>query len=163
MASPNLPRRTKKERAGPRLTAYSRLTGVRILSAERGRAEAALSLSDRLTNRRGVLHGGAMATLLDTTLGAATISAMAPEEWCATTSLSIQFISGARDGDVRATAEVLRRGKRIAFVRGEARDGDGNLLAVAQGVWHIWPAESQVAKGANARAGTSKRRAPRGA
>lgn len=122
-----------------RLTSFGRLLGISVDASESGRATASMPVAARLKNRRGVMHGGAVSTLLDTALGAAVISAMTPEEWCATVSLQIQFLAGATSGRVSARGEVVRRAKRLAFARGELVDAKGAVLATASGVWYIWP------------------------
>jgi len=40
---------------------------------------------------------------------------------------------------------VLRRGRRVAFAEGRLTDGAGQLLAVAQGTWHLEPHDPEVA------------------
>jgi uncharacterized protein (TIGR00369 family) len=100
---------------------------------------ATLRVAEHHCNLRGVVHGGVIASLLDTALGAAVISAIPKEWWCATTSLSIQFVQGRGDGVLTASGRVLRRGRRVAFAAGEVRDDGGRLMAAAQGSWHLWP------------------------
>jgi len=77
-------------------------------------------------------------------MGAAVISAIPKEWWCATTGLSIQFVAGAREGALTATGKVVRRGRTIAFVSGEAHDAQGRLVATAQGTWHLWPHKPEM-------------------
>lgn len=115
------------------------MLGIRIVAMDGGKAEAEMAATARLRNRRGAIHGGAVASLLDTVMGAATISAMNPEEWCATVSLSIHYLAASRSRRVRARASVTRRARCLAFVRGEIEDADGTMLAEAQGVWYVWP------------------------
>jgi len=112
--------------------------GIEIVRREAGSAEAALDLAPHHLNRRGVVHGGVVASLLDSALGAAVISSIPPEWWCATTSLSTQFHDGAGAGRLTATGRVLRRGVRIAFAEGEVRDARNRRIATAHGTWHLW-------------------------
>lgn len=42
-----------------------------------------------------------------------------------------------RDGDVIASAVCERRGRSLCFVRGEARDSNGALLALATGSFKL--------------------------
>ena len=119
----------------PPFTSY---LGVEVENMGGGEAVATLRLAAHHRNRRGVVHGGVIASLLDTALGAAVISAIPKEWWCATTSLSIQFLEGRGDGVLKATGTVLRRGRRVAFAGGEVRDDTGRLIAAAQGSWHLW-------------------------
>jgi len=48
-------------------------------------------------------------------------------------------VEGARRGPITAEGVLLRRGQRVAFASGEARDSEGLVVARAQGTWHIWP------------------------
>lgn len=113
--------------------------GADLIRREDGEAEIALDLAPHHLNRRGVAHGGVVCSLLDTALGAAVISSMPPEWWCATTSLQIQFIAGCGEGRLVASGRVVRRGRRVAFARGEVRDGRDKIVASAEGAWHLWP------------------------
>ncbi len=118
---------------------FNTYLGIRVERKQAGTASASLDLAAQHLNRRGVAHGGVVSALLDSALGAAVISAMPQEWWCATTSLSCQFIEGAGTGCLTATGSVLRRGRKIAFAAGEVRDDRNRLIATAQGTWHLWP------------------------
>jgi 2-keto-4-pentenoate hydratase/2-oxohepta-3-ene-1,7-dioic acid hydratase in catechol pathway len=64
---------------------------------------------------------------------------MPKEWWCATTTLTTQFIGGAGEGRLVATGRLLRRGQSVAFAAGEVRDERGKIVASATGTWHLWP------------------------
>jgi uncharacterized protein (TIGR00369 family) len=123
---------------------FNQYLGIRVTRMEGGEAEASIELAPHHTNNRGVAHGGVVSSLLDSAMGAAVISAIPKEWWCATTGLSIQFVAGAHEGTVTATGKVERRGRTIAFVHGEARDAGGRLVATAQGTWHLWPHKPEL-------------------
>ena len=125
---------------------FNQYLGIRVDRMEGGEAEASIDLATQHTNNRGVAHGGVVSSLLDSAMGAAVISAIPKEWWCATTGLSIQFIAGAREGTLTATGRVDRRGRAVAFVRGEAHDASGALVATAQGTWHLWPHKPEMEK-----------------
>jgi uncharacterized protein (TIGR00369 family) len=123
---------------------FNQYLGIRVDRMEGGTASATIELKTQHTNNRGVAHGGVVSSLLDSAMGAAVISAIPPEWWCATTGLSIQFIAGARAGTLTAEGRVERRGRSIAFARGEARDAQGGLVATAHGTWHLWPHKPEM-------------------
>ena len=120
---------------------FSTFLGIELESRGEGQARCALELAPHHLNRRGVAHGGILASLLDSALGAAVISSMPEAWWCATTSLSIQFIAGVGPGRLVATGRVLRRGRTTAFATGEVHDAAGNVVAAASGTWHLWSAQ----------------------
>src|SRR2546422_3152988 len=132
----------KSSQAGS--TPFSQLLGMRCLEREKGRARYELEVGPEHLNRRGVAHGGVVASLLDTAMGAAVISSIAPEEWCGTLELSIQFREPVLPGTVTAEGRMARRGRTVAFAEGEIRDPAERILATAHGVWTIWPRKPSV-------------------
>lgn len=120
-------------------TPFDALLGLEVTRAADGEAEAVLELTDGHRNRRGVAHGGVVSALLDTSLGAAVVSTLTPEEWCGTLELSVQFRDPARRGPLRGRGRVVRRGRRVAFAQGEVLDARGKVVAAAHGVWTVWP------------------------
>jgi len=117
---------------------FNEYLGTEIVRRDDGEIEVRLELKPHHLNQRGVAHGGVVTSVLDSALGAAVIDSMPREWWCATTSLTTQFIGGAREGTVVANGRVVRRGSNIAFATGELRGGGGKLVATASGTWHLW-------------------------
>src|SRR6058998_3420039 len=72
-------------------TPFSQLLGMRCISREKGLAHYEMEVGTDHLNRRGVAHGGVVASLLDTALGASVVSTLTPEEWTGTLELSVQF------------------------------------------------------------------------
>ncbi|MGD8329325.1 MAG: PaaI family thioesterase [Acidobacteriota bacterium] len=127
------------QRRPPQPTPFGTHLGMEIVDAADGVASVRMELADHLRNRRGVAHGGAVASLLDAALGAAVISAIAPQEWCGTLQLSIQFHDPARHGPLTGVGRVVRRARRVAFAEGEVIDARGRAVARAHGTWTVWP------------------------
>jgi len=125
---------------------FNQYLGIRVVRMEAGEAEASIELAPHHTNNRGVAHGGVVSSLLDSAMGAAVISAIPSEWWCATTGLSIQFVAGAHAGVLQASGKVVRRGRSVAFVQGTAHDAKGTLVATAHGTWHLWPHKPEMEK-----------------
>lgn len=118
---------------------FTKYLGIEVTRMESGSAEAHLDLGPHHLNSRGVVHGGVLAALLDTAIGAAVVSAIPKEWWCATTSLSVQFLEGAHEGRLTARGRVLRKGRRVAFAGGDVYDAGERHVATAQGSFHLWP------------------------
>ena len=77
--------------------------------------------------------------MLDMALGGALVSILPKQEWCATTQLSISFISAARpDEKITANGNVVKRGKNVAHLEGKITTGSGRTIATATGTWAIW-------------------------
>jgi len=118
--------------------------GFRVVAAQSGAGVCTVTgrVERRHLNINGVVHGGVYATILDTAMGAAVVSDLAPGETTATTSLYVEFLRAAREGDtLTARGRIQRRGRHIAFVEGELTGADGQRLSQARGTWYIWSPE----------------------
>jgi uncharacterized protein (TIGR00369 family) len=118
--------------------------GFKIDLARSGRGTCTVTgrVESRHLNINSVVHGGVYATILDTAMGAAVISMLRPGETAATTSLYVEFLRAAREGDtLTARGEVLRRGRHFVFAEGDLYGEDGRRLSQARGTWYIWATE----------------------
>jgi uncharacterized protein (TIGR00369 family) len=82
-------------------------------------------------NPLGVVHGGWIATLLDTGMACAVHSALKPGESFTTTSMNVTFVRPVTDQIARVRCEgiVLHSGGRVATAEGKIYDAEGNLIA----------------------------------
>jgi acyl-CoA thioesterase len=113
------------------LVPYARLLGMEFVSAERGRATFSLDVRPELTRMRGIVHGGAIVSLMDTAAAFAVHTLLDHEQWTVTVDLTIHFLRPAITGRMLAHASVVRDGRRLAVISIEAKDDAGNLIAVA--------------------------------
>ncbi len=118
--------------------------GFRIDAARSGTGVCTVTgrVERRHLNINMVVDGGVYATILDTAMGGAVVSVLGEGETTATTSLYVEFLRAAREGDtLTARGEVLRRGHHIAFAEGNLYGADGRRLSQARGTWYIWSHE----------------------
>jgi len=81
-------------------------------------------------------------TILDTAMGAAVLSMLRSGETAAITSLYVEFLRAAREGDpLTARGEVLRRGRHFVFAQGDLYGEGDRRLSQARGTWYIWGTE----------------------
>lgn len=111
--------------------AYARLLGLEIVRLERGASVLSLEVRPELTRMEGIVHGGAIASLLDSASAFAVLSLLRPEERTVTVDLTLHFLRPVSGGRVEARAKVLRAGRRVATVSIEATDDAGRLVATA--------------------------------
>jgi len=117
--------------------------GFRVVPEKSGRGFCTVSgkVERRHLNINGIVHGGVYATILDTAMGGSVVSLLNAEETAATTSLYVEFLRTAREGEVlTAVGHVLRRGRHLAFAEGNLVGSDGERLSQARGTWYIWSA-----------------------
>ena len=122
--------------AGLTQSAFSELIGCRLQRLEQGVAEVALTLEPHLRNRAGKLHGGAIFSLVDITMGLACSSAHGFDRQSATIECKINYIRAVADGEVMCTARVIHPGRRTLVVEADVMQGD-KLVAKAQGTFAV--------------------------
>lgn len=126
--------------------------GLRFVSCEPGKAVIELPYDRRLVGdpSTGVLHGGAITSLLDTVSGCAAFSALNPIRRVATLDLRIDYMRPAKaDVNVIAVADCYRVTKHVAFVRAIAHDGDESRpIATSSGTFAFFEARSNSPMGA---------------
>jgi acyl-CoA thioesterase len=110
---------------------FARLLGIEIDEVSSGTATLGLTIRKQLTQNHGVVHGGAIASLIDTATAFAIISLLAPGERVTTVDLAISYLRPLTEGRVTAVARVLRSGKRLFVVSAEVLDKDGKLASTA--------------------------------
>ena len=110
---------------------YVRLLGMEFLGAERGEARVALELREELTRNEGLMHGGAIASLMDSASAFAVMSLLEPGQSTVTIDLMIHFLRPVLRGRIEARARVLRAGRRIATLSIDTTDDAGKLTATA--------------------------------
>jgi uncharacterized protein (TIGR00369 family) len=105
--------------------------GMELRSLELDRAELSLPYDAKLATMEDVVHGGAIASLIDTAgMAAAWSDDFEPEQVAgATVSLHVDYVAPARGKDLTATATVARRGRSLSFVDVRVTEPDGRLVA----------------------------------
>ena len=93
----------------------------------------AARVEQRHLNPDGVMHGGAMAALLDEGMRAGLRAEGAGASRLG--SFSVRYLLPARPGSLRVTWQLQRRGRRIHFASASAADADGQLLATADATY----------------------------
>jgi uncharacterized protein (TIGR00369 family) len=120
---------------------YARALGLEMLGVGAGWAELAMPYRADLVGdpATGVMHGGAVSALMDTTCGGAVMSHLDAGVGTATLDLRIDYMRGAQPGQtVRARAECIRVTRTIAFVRATAHDDDTDTpVATASGAFTV--------------------------
>jgi uncharacterized protein (TIGR00369 family) len=110
---------------------FARLLGIRIEDLGDGTAELVMPYRDDLATIGDTVHGGAIATLADTTaMAAAWSGAEVPERLQGSTvSLTVQYATAARGVDLVGRARVTRRSRRLVFLDVTVSAPDGTPVA----------------------------------
>ena len=110
---------------------FARFLGIEIEELAPGTASLAVNVRKELTQNQGVVHGGAIASLIDTATAFSILSLLAPREKVTTVDLAISYLRPATGGRLRAVAKVVRAGRRLFVVSAEVFDKHGKLITTA--------------------------------
>lgn len=118
------------------------LEGLRAepVSSEKGRATWRLTVAEQHLRTHGILHGGVVATLLDTAMGRAVSTLCRDDQSAVTAQLNVNFIRPSWTGEtLMITGEVQHSGRQTAVTRGEIRTAAGVLVATGTGTFLFVP------------------------
>jgi uncharacterized protein (TIGR00369 family) len=107
--------------------------GISLIEADHGHAVFEANPDGSAYNPMGTVHGGYIATMLDSACGIAAHTGLKPGQAYTTLELKTSFLRPLTDrsGAVRAVGKLISMGGRAAFAEAALYDGDGRLCATA--------------------------------
>jgi uncharacterized protein (TIGR00369 family) len=115
--------------------------GENSVSFEVGQVRFTLVPQEFHYNPLGTVHGGVIATMLDSAAGCAVHSVLAAGEGYTSIDLTTKYLRpiSAATGLITATGTVIQRGARTALAQAQLTDERGKLLAHATSTCMIFP------------------------
>ena len=115
------------------LPSAAELIGLRIKSVEPGRVRMAMVPAEYHYNPIGSVHGGVIATLLDTVMACATQSKLPPGRTCTTLEIKLNYLRAltAASGEVVGEGVAVHTGRQVAVAEGKVSDANGRIFAAA--------------------------------
>ena len=107
------------------------LLGFDVESVHKGRAIFRLDVQPNHKQIHGVVHGGIIAALADTTAAIAAYTVIPQGTEIATVQLSINYLEPVPGGRIKADARVLRAGRNFVATECEIFNEDGSIAAKA--------------------------------
>jgi acyl-CoA thioesterase len=123
------PEREKAVREKFETNHFPRLLGIEIDDIQPGRARLSVEVRKELLQLQGVMHGGAIASLIDTAVAFAIIGASDSDSRFTTVEMKVNYLSAIRGGRVIADARLIRDGRRIVVAECDVFDSQGQLAA----------------------------------
>lgn len=107
--------------------------GFEIAELEEGRVVFSATPTEESYNPLGTVHGGYLATMLDSALGCAIHSSLKPKLGYTTLELKVNYLRAmsAATGPIKAEGRVIQTGRRAAFAEGKITDASGRVYATA--------------------------------
>jgi uncharacterized protein (TIGR00369 family) len=112
-------------------TGYAERLGARTETTGDGAARVRFDVREEHLNAAGTLHGGVLATLVDTAMGAA-VRSTTDDDVPATSQLTVTYLRPGGPGPLEVSARVRTRGEHLTVCDAEVeQDGRGLVHAVA--------------------------------
>jgi uncharacterized protein (TIGR00369 family) len=107
--------------------------GYRLIEADKGRTVFEIDPGEHHNNPGGGMHGGVIATLLDSAASGAVQTILEAGETLATLDLTVKFLKPvtARTATLRCEGTIINQGKRIVLAESRLVDEDDRLYAHA--------------------------------
>ena len=132
----NLDRMAKVIAAVP----FMKHLAMEFVEGGEGFARLRMRYQDENSTAGRALHGGAIASLLDTTGAMAawtTAQIASPKYFGSTVGVNVNYLSGAIGEDIFAEGRILKRGKEIIYTDVRVTNEAGKLLAQGTVVYRI--------------------------
>lgn len=109
---------------------YWKHLGIELREMSPGYAKLAMKAGNQLIQLAGVLHGGALASLMDSAMGAAVWSLNMPRARGVTVEMKINYTSPVMPGDeVEAEARVINNGNTLSVCTVEVKNREDRLVS----------------------------------
>jgi uncharacterized protein (TIGR00369 family) len=120
---------------------FNHFLGIRIAAMKEGTARLELPYRPEFIGdpARPAIHGGAIATLIDTAAGFAVWTRIEPDDRLSTVDLRIDYVTHGRPEALLAEATVIRLGNRLATVdvRSYQPSDEARTVATGKAVFSI--------------------------
>ena len=127
-----------KERV--RRSPFHQWAGLELVDAADGTAELRMDLLPHHFNPQGIVHGGIITAIADTSIGLALRSQLRAGYTHRTAQLNVHFLAKGEGNVLVGRGRALHLGQRMGYGESEVFDGGGRLLARATGTFIVLPA-----------------------
>src|SRR5918998_3788488 len=109
-------------------TGYAERLGARTEATAEGSARVRFEAREEHLNAAGTLHGGVLATLVDTAMGTAVRSAADDGDVPATSQLTVTYLRPGKPGELVVTARVRTKGEHLTVCEADVEQDDRELV-----------------------------------
>ena len=108
---------------------FARRLGLEVIAAEKDEVRVRLAWAEELCTSGGVLHGGALMALGDTTGALCAVLNLPEGAGTSTIESKTNFFRGVREGHVDAVGRPLHVGRSTIVVQSDLYDSAGKRVA----------------------------------
>jgi len=110
--------------------------GMSLSFDENQHAHVILPYNPSLDHPKKGIHGGVLATLLDT-VGWYAVAVRHEGVWIATSEFKIHLLQAVRECEVHAEGWIVKDGKRLSIAEMKALDHNGAMIALGTGTFVV--------------------------
>lgn len=110
---------------------FPKFLGIQVEELRQDYARMRLAYRPEFRQPAGVVHGGVIASVIDTVVVPAVGSGYDGRRQLFTIDIQLRFLAPIADDDLVAEGWVSQRGRQIVFCDAEVRSGSGTLAATA--------------------------------
>lgn len=116
---------------------YYRLLGIEVTDIKEGESRIRIAFKQKLTHLNGIVAGGAIASLADSSVAAALLSLVEPNFRIMTIEFKINFFISVLRGELTAKAKIVHKNSEIAVGVVEIINEGGELVSKAMATCRI--------------------------
>lgn len=116
---------------------FAQMVGIEVEELRRDYARMRLPWRPELNQPSGLMHGGAIATLVDTVVVPAIGTAYADPRPFSTIEMAVRYLAPVRSEDLVAEGWVTRRGKRVVFCEVDVRTAAAVRVAAGTSIYVV--------------------------
>lgn len=102
-----------------------------------GKTRVLIKVTENLKQFYGNLHGGVIATLLDSAIAVAVNEQLEPGEGCSTVEIKVNYLRAINEGTLWGEGKVIQKGRKIVVAQGEIKNDAGQILAIGTATFMI--------------------------
>ena len=112
-----------------RTASYPHLIGMRLAAIDFDSCRIELELDERHMQPFGIVHGGVLATLIDTATFWAGFLRLPEDAGLVNVDLKLNYLKAVTQGQLRAEGHCLRAGRQISYAEASVFDEADELVA----------------------------------
>ena len=116
-------------RSGVGKAPFPQLLGMELAEIDFDSCRIDLPLAERHLQPFGIVHGGVLASLIDTATFWAVFLRLPEDDGLVNVDLKLNYLKPVRTGRLRAEGHCLRAGRQVSYAEASVRDEAGGLVA----------------------------------
>lgn len=121
--------------------AFNQLLGMKVLEIEPGRSRLSMSWRPDLCQPAGILHGGTIASLVDTAIAHAILLTLSEGDTptsgdrIVSVDLRLKYLRPVSEGEIFCDAKIVRPGRHIIHATATVTNAEGKDVAFGDSIY----------------------------